>query len=230
MEIKGQDAAESSPHSTFYKSKPQYSQGSGNSPSLIMVCAFFSSEFPWDLSQAILILWIHVSSSGDAPAGCMMPNGCFQFLFHSCPASRVDLAFCWFFKLCWKLSRWIWILNFLQKMCQVLVPLFLIFLLTSSHGFDHVPFKGATLTGFLSLCFRCLWKLNSLQLTPHLFNYLAFLVYVTICTHIVTEIIVSHVKMLKYNSQLWLLRNRRIKQSHLSGVLLKLTIKIQWHY
>lgn len=41
----------------------------------------FASEFPWDQSQAILILWIHVGSSGDAPAGWMVPNGVSSLCF-----------------------------------------------------------------------------------------------------------------------------------------------------
>lgn len=157
MKIKGQDGAESSPHSTFYKSKPRYSQGSGNSPSLIVVCGFCFwislgsiPGYPHSLDPCWFFWWC---SSWLCDA-----KWCFQFVFHSCPAIRVDLAFCWFLKLCWKLSRWIWILNFLQKkICQVLVPLFLIFPLTDSHGFDYVPFKGISLASFISLCFRCVF-------------------------------------------------------------------------
>lgn len=78
--IKGQDGAESPPYSAFYKSKPQYSQRSEILPPLSWSVAF-ASEFPWDQSQAILILWIHVGSSGDAPAGRMMPNGVSSLCF-----------------------------------------------------------------------------------------------------------------------------------------------------
>lgn len=173
-----------------------------NSPSLIMVCGFCFwislgsiPGYPHSLDPCWFFWWC---SSWPYDA-----KWCFQFVFHSCPAIRVDLAFCWFLKLCWKWSRWIWILNFLQKFCQVLVSLFLIFPLTNSHGFDYVPSKGISLTSFISLCFRCVfgeWILYS-----WLCNCFASLssLYVTIGTH------VSHVKMLKYKSHLWLFRKRR---------------------
>lgn len=219
MEIKGQNVVESRPHSTFYKSRVRYSEGNGKSHSRFWSCLLLHHfpgvcpRFP-SFGGTHCLFWYY-------PSLHYVAKWYFQFVFHSYPAIRADLAFCWIF-----------FLNFVVNWADGFE--FLIFFKNVPSTCSFVPhfpldqflvalhFSSLKASHWWVLCLCVLGislvaKFSRIHSPLVLRCYPGFihLGYMGVHINITTE---NHIRMLKYN--LYFLRLPKKKRTYLSSVLL----------